>query len=231
MTPYEYMRGDRAYFEDFISRVTYHSNAIEGNTLSLAETYAIQFNDNSMTVHTTARELHEAINHKYALEAAMASGPGAELSEPLVKRVAALVNKNIHETADYRAVQVLIVGAEHVPPAPGQVRLQMAENVHLYNRDVRAGRDPFEREAEFHVKFELTHPFEDGNGRTGRILLQRGLMASGCAPAVVRKEQRAEYLKALENRDVHALEQLLRDASAAETERIEAFERRGPAQA
>ncbi len=222
MTPYEYMQLDRAYFEDFVSRSTYHSNAIEGNTLSLAETYAIQWLDNSMTVQATARELYEAINHKYALEAAMQT-PGEELAESLVKRVAGLINKNIHETNDYRNVQVVIWGAEHIPPAPEQVRAQMMEHVHLYNLDVRAGKDPFEREAEFHVKFEATHPFEDGNGRTGRILMQRGLMVSGLAPAVIKKEERARYLEMLADRNVAGLAGLLREACAAEDARIKAF--------
>ncbi len=222
MTPYEYMQLDRAYFEDFVSRSTYHSNAIEGNTLSLAETYAIQWLDNSMTVQATARELYEAINHKYALEAAMQT-PGEELAESLVKRVAGLINKNIHETNDYRNVQVVIWGAEHIPPAPEQVRAQMMEHVHLYNLDVRAGKDPFEREAEFHVKFEATHPFEDGNGRTGRILMQRGLMVSGLAPAVIKKEERARYLEMLADRNVAGLAKLLREACAAEDARIKAF--------
>ena len=58
---------NRDYFEDYITRSTYHSNGIEGNTLSYAETYAILWNDNSFTVNTQPRELYEAINHKYAL--------------------------------------------------------------------------------------------------------------------------------------------------------------------
>lgn len=66
----KFMREHRTYFEDFVTRGTYHSNAIEGNTLSYAETYAILFNDNSMKVTATARELYEAINHKYALSRA-----------------------------------------------------------------------------------------------------------------------------------------------------------------
>lgn len=66
----KFMREHRTYFEDFVTRGTYHSNAIEGNTLSYAETYAILFNDNSMKVTATARELYEAINHKYVLSRA-----------------------------------------------------------------------------------------------------------------------------------------------------------------
>lgn len=222
MTPYEYMWADRAYFEDFVSRATYHSNAIEGNTLTLAETYAIQWNDSSMRVTATARELYEAINLKYALTVAMEDSE-PELRESLVKRVAREVSRNVGELDDYRRTQVMIRGAEHVPPSPQQVRPMMMELVYAYNLDVRNGRDAFEREAEFHIRYERIHPFEDGNGRTGRILLQRGLMLSGIAPAVISRDSRAEYLGLIAGRDVSGLAALLARTSAGEQARIEAF--------
>ena len=219
---YEYMRENRAYFEDFVSRATYHSNAIEGNTLTLAETYAIQWNDNSMSVTATARELYEAINLKFALTAAM-DDPEPELRETLIKIIAREVNRNVSELDDYRRVQVMIQGAEHIPPSPQQVRTQMMELVYNYNLDVREGRDPYVREADFHIRFERVHPFEDGNGRTGRVLLQRGLMLSGLAPAVITKDSRAEYLQFIADRNVEGLATMLKAAVTAEEARIGAF--------
>ena len=103
-----FMRGNRAYFEDFITRSTYHSNAIEGSTLSYAETYAILWNDNSLQVTATARELYEAINHKDALSLAL-EDMQAPLSERLVKEIARAINKNINEIGGYRTVSVLII--------------------------------------------------------------------------------------------------------------------------
>ena len=222
MNAYEYMRENRTYFEDFIARATYHSNAIEGNTLSLPETYAILWNDNSLEVTATARELYEAINHKYALTHAMESDE-PELREALVKDVGRLINKNISEIDGYRRVQVMIRGAEHVPPSPGQVVQLMMQLVYDYNCDVRAGRDPLEREADFHICFERIHPFEDGNGRCGRILLERGLLLSGHAPAVITRESRARYLELIADRNVSGLAALLSELSADEERRIEAF--------
>lgn len=117
MNAYEYMWGNRAYFEDLISRPTYHSNAIEGGTLTLAETHAIQWNDNSMSITAMARELYETINLKYALTTAM-SDHEPELRETLVKQIAREINHNVNELNDYRNVQVMIRGAEHVSPRP-----------------------------------------------------------------------------------------------------------------
>lgn len=222
MDVYGFMRENRPYFEDFVARSTYHSNAIEGSTLTLPETYAILWNDDSMVVKATPRELYEAVNHKYALSLAM-EDDSPELKESLVKAVAAQVGKNINEISGYRRVQVVIRGAEHVPPSPQAVVQQMMELVYRRNLDVREGRDAFEREADFHIGFERIHPFEDGNGRTGRILMNRGLMVSGLPPVVIPKDARADYFVLIADRDVAGLASLMRDLSQAEAARMEAF--------
>lgn len=182
MDALQFMRDHQAYFEDYVTRSTYHSNAIEGSTLSFAETYAILWNDNTMKVTATARELYEAINHKYALATA-SENMDDPLSERLVKAIARDINRNISGIDDYRHGQVIIRGAEHLPPAANQVNQLMMQLVYEYNHD--EGGDPFLREARFHVRFERVHPFEDGNGRTGRILVNRGLMRAGLAPVVI----------------------------------------------
>lgn len=219
---YEFMRSHRAYFEDFVTRSTYHSNAIEGSTLSYAETYAILWNDNTLKIRATARELYEAINYKYALSVAFGD-EDARLSEGLIKKIGVAVNRNISEIGGYRTTRVGIRAAEHIPPSPEQVRFMMTELVHAYNSDIDQGRDAYLREAEFHVRFERIHPFEDGNGRTGRILLNRGLLLSGCAPAVISIDDRAEYMSLIANIDIEGLSALLRRLADSEVERMEAF--------
>ena len=226
MTVIEFLKSNRAYFEDFITRSTYHSNAIEGSMLSFPETYAILWNDSSMSIKATARELYDAINHKYALSLALGDG-SVELRESLIKAIAEQINKNINDISGYRRVRVIIRGAEHIPPAPQQVVSLMMELVYAYNLDIRGGRDPFEREAEFHIRFERIHPFEGGNGRTGRILLNWGLLLSDVAPAVISIDDRAHYLDLIGHQDVVGLAGLLRRLSEAEAERIEAFKWRG----
>lgn len=221
MDAHAFMRGNRAYFEDFVSRSAYHSNAIEGSTLSLAETYALLFPGDPMRIAATPREIHEAINYKYALDTAMAAeGP---LTDTAVISIGKAINRNISEIGSYRRVQVVIRGAEHIPPAPGQVNQMMRSLLHDYALDIEEGLDPFLREARFHVRFERIHPFEDGNGRTGRILLSRGLLLSGLPPAVVRADARAEYLSLIAEQDADGLAGMLSDLSSAEAERIGSF--------
>ena len=65
----EFILSNKDYLEDLITRSTYHSNAIEGNTLTYAETYAILYNDNRFKIEgKEPREIYETINHKRALE-------------------------------------------------------------------------------------------------------------------------------------------------------------------
>lgn len=220
MDALRFMRDHNDYFEDFVTRSTYHSNAIEGSTLSYAETYAILWNDNSLKVTATARELYEAINHKYALATATES-IGEPLTERLVKAIARDVNRNINEVDGYRRVPVMIRGAEHLPPAPNQVNQLMMQLVWEHNHD--EGDEPFLREARFHIRFERIHPFEDGNGRTGRILINRGLMGSGLAPVVIPIEERAEYMDCLGQGNAERLAAMLQRLSAAEAVRMERF--------
>lgn len=215
-----FMRENRDYFEDFITRSTYHSNAIEGSTLSYAETYAILWNDNSLKVTATARELYEAINHKYAQDRALRNLE-APLSERLIKEIAQAINRNNNEIGGYRTVSVLIRGAEHIPPKPNQINQLMMQLVYERNHDEHA--DSFEREARFHIRFERIHPFEDGNGRTGRILVNRGLLKAGLAPVVIPFERRADYLAMLADGDGEGLAAMFRELSRNEEERISLF--------
>ena len=73
------------------------------------------------------------------------------------------------------------------------------------------------------MRFERIHSFEDGNGRTGRILVNRGLLRAGLAPIVVPFERRAEYLAMLANGDADGLAEMFRSLSRTEEERIATF--------
>ena len=216
----EFIFGNRAYLEDWITRSVYHSNAIEGNTLSYAETYAILWNDNSFPIRATARELYEATNLKYALRYVL-DHLDEELSEGMIQEIARRINKSIDEIDGYRTVQVFIQGAEHLPPAPAQVKSQMMYFV--YNYRTTTYQDLYEKLAVTHLTFERIHPFADGNGRTGRVLLSYELLRNDQLPLVIPQNSRTDYFRLLADQDAPGLADFLRQCHQAELERARAF--------
>lgn len=213
----DFIRSDRRYFEDLITRNIYHSNRIEGSTLSYAETYAIVFNDNRFKVNASPREIYEAINLKYALSYMMEHCQES-LSLDLIKHIGILINKNINEIDGFRRVPVMIRGAEHIPPAPGMVPNMMMQLIYNYEHTVFSS--PFERAAQAHIDFERIHPFADGNGRTGRVLINYEMLRNDLPPVVIPSDQRAEYFKMIAGYDVPGLTKFLEDLSAQEQARI-----------
>ena len=165
----EFILNNKDYLEDLITRSTYHSNAIEGSTLTYAETYAILYNDNSFKIEgKEPREIYEAINHKKALELVFKNlQNNEEFDERFIKRVNETINRDIKDAESYRTVQVFIQGSEHIPPEPEKVPNLMMYYIYNYNHDEQ---DIFTKIAKYHIEFERIHPFEDGNGRTARLM-------------------------------------------------------------
>lgn len=208
------------YFEDFITRSIYHSNSIEGNTLSYAETYAILFNDNSFSITAQPREIYEAINMKYALNYLIKS-LSEPLSENLIKHIGMTINKNINEIDGYRHKQVFLQGAEYIPPAPSMVNQQMMYFVYNYNNT--SYNSPYEKVAEKHIEFERIHPFEDGNGRTGRLLINFEMLKSNLPPIIIPIEERSKYFAFIEKSDSKGLQDFFIKISNSEMERLITF--------
>lgn len=222
MTILEFVLNNKEYLEDLITRSTYHSNAIEGSTLTYAETYAILYNDNSFKIEgKQPREIYEAINHKSALEMVLKSIKENEMfDERLIRRLNETINKNIKETEGYRTVQVFIQGSEHIPPEPEKIPNLMNYFIYNYNHDEQ---DIFVKISRYHIEFEKIHPFEDGNGRTGRLLINFELFKNNLPPVVITKDDRVKYYEFLRNNDGNEFAQWLRELSNKEKERMGKF--------
>ena len=222
MTMLEFILNNKDYLEDLITTSTYHSNAIEGSTLTYAETYAILYNDNSFKIEgKEPREIYEAINHKKALELVFKNLQNDDgFDERFIKKLNETINRDIKDTEGYRTVQVFIRGSEHIPPAPEKIPNLMTYFVYNYNHDEE---DIFTKIARYHIEFEKIHPFEDGNGRTGRLLLNYELLKNDIPPVVISKEERVKYFEFLRNNDSTGLAEWLRSLSTEEKERMEKF--------
>lgn len=222
MSILEFILNNNDYLEDLITRSTYHSNAIEGSTLTYAETYAILYNDNSFKIGgKEPREIYEAINHKKALELVFKNlKNNDEFNEGFIKKLNETINRDIKDTEGYRTVQVFIRGSEHIPPALEKIPNLMNYFIYNYNHDEQ---NIFYKLAKYHIEFEKIHPFEDGNGRTGRLLLNYELIKNNLPPVVISKDDRVKYFEFLKNDDIIGLAEWLKDLSNQENERMEKF--------
>ena len=184
--------------EDLILRWTYHSNAIEGNTLTLLETKVVL---EGITVGGKAlREHFEAINHRdailYVEDIIKKEEP---FSEWQIRNIHQLILKNIDDenAGRYRQQNVLISGATTNPPDYTLLNDKMAHFIDWYNTEAH-NLHPVERATKVHADFVGIHPFVDGNGRTSRLLMNLELMKAGYPPSVITVENRLAYYEALD---------------------------------
>lgn len=221
----DFIKSNQNYFEDFITRSTYHTNSIEGSTLSYAETYAIIFNDNSFIINAQPREIYEAINHKYALNYMLNS---VILNNDLISsdiiKLNELINKNIKDTSGYRKVNVMIRGAQEIPPKSNEVPIKMMYFIDNYNHfPIQREEDILKKIAYFHIEFEHIHPFEDGNGRTGRLLINHELLKNNLPPIVIPIDKRDAYFRYIANYDEESFVCMMKELIQYELNRIQEF--------
>lgn len=200
---------------------THHSTALEGNTLRLRQ---VQILLEDGVVTGSAKELREWLEAKAYGDAARWVYQHACVSRFQGSRV-------MISDKDIRDIHDLVVRSvwAHFPPdglaageAPGAYRLKDHDPLRAdllvqpcsvvasqVSNWVAAANDPpedtdghlIERLAELHAAFERIHPFPDGNGRAGRLVLSLLLVRHGYPPAIIYKDDRARYLRALRNAD------------------------------
>lgn len=179
--------------DEFNIEFTYDTNAIEGSTLTLRETALILQED--ITIGEKPLRMHlDAIGHRDAFEYVVSiADPADPLTERRIKEIHSLVLMNDAENRGiYRSVPVTIQGALHTPPQPYLIAPQMEALLAEYE-DMKRGRHIIETIAEFHLRFEGIHPFIDGNGRTGRLIINLELIKAGLLPVNIKFADRRKY--------------------------------------
>ncbi len=183
--------------EEFMVEFTYNSNAIEGNTLTLKETaMALE----GMTIDQKPLKDHlEAVGHRDAfLYVQDIATKDMSLSESVIKNIHSLVLINRPEDrGNYRRIPVRILGAYTEPLQPYMVQPAM-EGLLLEDKKRAETMNIIERIARFHLEFEGIHPFIDGNGRTGRLILNLDLIRNGYPPINVKFTDRKRYYDAFD---------------------------------
>jgi len=192
----------RRLHEDLRIQTTYNSNAIEGNTLTLRETQLILEYGVTSGGHPL-REFLEATNTAGAFDAvAQLVDNGESVTLTTVTMLHKLVTEKILDhPGQFRRVPVHIRGATMTPPPASQVPDLMQQWVLWVNGAESKRYDSVTRAIIAHHGFESVHPFEDGNGRVGRLLLNMLLMREGYPPALVLRDWRERYVLALQRAD------------------------------
>ena len=177
--------------DQFILKLTYHSNSIEGSTLTEPDTAAILF-ENAALPNKSLTEQLEAKNHQTALNYLFEHVVKKEkIDENLVLKLHSILMNGVRPDAGaYRNQSVRITGVNlptanyvSVPKLMPEVMIRAAEK----NKDIIA------QSASVHSKFEQIHPFSDGNGRVGRLLMNAMLLNANFTPAIIRQEQKQLY--------------------------------------
>ena len=181
--------------EEFIVEYTYNSNAIEGNTLTLRETDLVL---RGLTIDQKPLKDHmEAVGHKEAFDFVRELvQDNISISERVIQQIHFLVLADKRDDRGvYRRVPVRIMGAQHEPVQPYLIQPRMEQLLINYSESTE---HIITKLARFHIEFEAIHPFIDGNGRTGRLLVNLELLKAGYPPIDIKFADRMAYYNAFD---------------------------------
>lgn len=190
------------FFENLVTYMTYHTNVIEGSTMTLADVKEVLSDGDKVLSNRTAREQTEARGHRAALEFLLdrlyMDGEKFVWSEELIMGIhLRLMNTIISDAGVYRRHGVRILGSRTPLANFMTIPEKMVDFVGLLNGNL-GDCGLIERMAYTHAMFEQIHPFSDGNGRVGRLIMVAQALLSGVIPPIVLKERKHSYYDCLE---------------------------------
>jgi Fic family protein len=196
MNPNELV-GSKELLDKLTLYLTYHTNTIEGSTMTLSDVEDVIF-DHKVLSNRSAIEQAEARNHQATLHwliDLINQDKNIEINEVLILGVhLRLMNGIISDAGKYRNHSVRIMGSRSTLAN----YLKVPDLVKQLGQSTSLSLDLISNLAHTHVQFEQIHPFSDGNGRTGRLIMLLQALMSGKFPPLVRKERKFAYYKALE---------------------------------
>ena len=223
---------------------TWGTNAIEGNTLTWADVQRLLLEQRSVS-NRSVPDVLETLQHEAAFRGLL-----SRIAAPIQARTALELHETVFrgikpDAGQWRRVNVRISGVKHLPPRMEEVPSRMANWEAAYSTRDIAGEGVFALGAWMHYEFESIHPFSDGNGRAGRLLLNLHFLKHSWPPVHILPPDRDRYLRSLNRGHSKGLEEFegfLKEAMARslldlldqvgtatdELKPLKAFERRGP---
>ena len=197
--PFEYM-------EDMLVRMAHHSTAIEGNTLTQAETISILIH-NFIPRDMSEREYYEVKNYRKAFNTLLEAD--RKITTELIKKYNKYIMENLHDlNGKFKTTQNLILGAEFEPTKPYLVPFEIEDwcnNLSYRLENAKTNEEKVEIIMDQHIKFEKIHPFNDGNGRTGRLLIIHSCLKEDLEPIIIPKEEKGKYINLLASENLKEL--------------------------
>ena len=215
--PFEYM-------EDILVRMAHHSTAIEGNTLTQAETISILIH-NFIPRDMSEREYYEVKNYRKAFNTLLEAD--RKITTELIKKYNKDIMENLHDlNRKFKTTQNLILGAEFEPTKPYLVPFEIEDwcnNLSYRLDNAKTNEEKVEIIMDQHTKFEKIHPFNDGNGRTGRLLIIHSCLKEDLEPIIIPKEEKGKYINLLASENLKELTKWALQLQEKERDRIEKF--------
>ena len=181
---------------DFVIRFTYNSNAIEGNRLTLRDTYLI-IKDKQIPSGAPPKDYNEAVNGREAFD--LLKKYKGKMTMEFIEKLNGILTKNtgVIYPGRIRFFPVKIEGADFTPPDEREVPKLLKDMIKFYYENKNKFH-PFVMACLIHAKFVEIHPFEDGNGRTGRALMNWVLMRADYPKLYIPVTKRQKYYEAID---------------------------------
>ena len=197
--PVKLLKKNKKLHDEFFLEMTYDSNAIEGSRMTKKETQKAFDGEN--IPGKKMFEVLEALNHRNALRFMLENvKPNFKITREYILKLHEIVMYNFNNKlpGKYRDGYVNLTNTEKKLPSAQEVPLKMGQFIGQINK---FGNDIIGKIAGDHYEFEAIHPFFDGNGRVGRLIMITQCLSKGMAPAIIKVGHRYAYYMALSKGD------------------------------
>ena len=216
------------YLDDLMVRMAHHSTAIEGNTLTLGDTKSILL-DGYIPRAMDMREFHEVHNYKDFMPVLVqAVKDHREITLDFICEIHRILCNNAIEAApgEFKVIPNIVVGSDFVPTPPYMVRSALEDWRQNLFAQIQAADGENDKILEAicrqHINFEHIHPFPDGNGRVGRMLMVYSCLENGIIPPIIPVTRRKEYIHYMNESDSAGLLVFSKELQQVEAERLAA---------